>query len=87
MFMIVERDRLIEHIFLKSLRFVRNLLQLTSKAPAPHPPEMEFLGISLTRDSSLLLHAIHSPFYLRIKKKTILYSGFKNTYKKSAKQE
>jgi hypothetical protein len=25
-------------------------------------PEMEFLDINLTKDSSLLLHAIHSPF-------------------------
>ncbi len=29
-------------------------------------PETEFLDISLTKDSSLLLHAIHSPFYWRI---------------------
>jgi len=43
---------------------------------------MEFLNISLTKDSSLLLHVIHSPFYCRILKKTIRYSGFKNTYKK-----
>ncbi len=45
---------------------------------------MEFLDISLTRDSSLSLHAIHShsPFYLRILKKTILYFGYKNPYKK-----
>jgi hypothetical protein len=39
--------------------------------------EMEFLDINLTKDSSLLLHAIHSPFYWRILKKTILLSGFK----------
>jgi hypothetical protein len=26
-------------------------------------PEMEFLDINLTKDSSLLLHAIHSPYY------------------------
>jgi hypothetical protein len=26
-------------------------------------PEMEFLDINLTKDSSLLLHAIHSPLY------------------------
>jgi hypothetical protein len=50
-------------------------------------PELEFLHISLTKDSSLLLHSIHSPFYWRILKKTILISGFKNHYKKSAKQE
>jgi hypothetical protein len=28
--------------------------------------EMEFLDMNLTKDSSLLLHAIHSPFYWRI---------------------
>ncbi len=50
-------------------------------------PEMEFLDISSTKDSSLLLHAIHSPLYWRILKKTILFSGFKNYTKKSAKQE
>ncbi len=48
---------------------------------------MEFVDISLTKDSSLLLHAIHSPFYWRILKKTILNSGFNNPYKKSTKQE
>ncbi len=37
--------------------------------------EMEFLNIGLTKGSSLLLHAIHSPFHLRILKKTILYSN------------
>jgi hypothetical protein len=50
---------------------------------------MEFLEVNLTKDSSLLLHAIHSPFYWRILMKTILHSGFKNTYKnpRSAVQE
>jgi hypothetical protein len=43
---------------------------------------MEFLDINFTKDSSLLLHAIHSPFYWRILKKTILFSGLKNPYKK-----
>jgi hypothetical protein len=38
---------------------------------------MEYLDINLTKDSSILLHAIHSPFYLDFKE-TILYSGFKN---------
>jgi hypothetical protein len=44
---------------------------------------MKFLDIILKEDSSLLLHAIHSPFYCRILKKTILYtySGFDNPYK------
>jgi hypothetical protein len=36
--------------------------------------------LTKTKDSSLLLHAIHSPFNWRIKK-TILISGFKNPYK------
>ncbi len=48
---------------------------------------MEFLHINMTKNSSLLLHPIHIPFYWRILKKTILYSGFINTPKKSAKQE
>ncbi len=46
---------------------------------------MKFLDISLIKDSSILLHAIHSPFYLRILKTTILCSGFNKPYKKSAK--
>jgi hypothetical protein len=36
-------------------------------------PEMEFVDISLTKDSSLLFHAILSPFYWRILKTTILF--------------
>jgi hypothetical protein len=36
---------------------------------------------NLTKDLSLLLHAIHSPFYWRIWRKTILFSGFKNPLK------
>ncbi len=44
-------------------------------------PELEFLDINWTKDSSLLLHDIHSPFYWRMIKKTILFSGFKNPYK------
>ncbi len=40
--------------------------------------EMEFLDNSLTKDSSHLLDAIH----WRISKKTILFSGFNNPYKK-----
>ncbi len=48
---------------------------------------MEFLDISLTKDSSLLLYAIHSPFYYLILQKTRLYLGFKNPSKKSVKQE
>jgi hypothetical protein len=45
-------------------------------------PEMDFLDINLTKDSSLLLHAIHSLSTGGFLKKTRLYSGFKNTYKK-----
>jgi hypothetical protein len=44
-------------------------------------PEMEFLDIILTKDSSLLLLAIHSPFYWRTLNKTILFSGFQNPKK------
>ena len=47
---------------------------------------MEFLDINLTKDSSLLLHAIQSPFYWRISKENfsipVLYSCFNNPYKK-----
>ncbi len=43
---------------------------------------MEFLDISLAKYSCLLLHAIHNPFYWQILKKTKLFSGFKNPYKK-----
>jgi hypothetical protein len=32
-------------------------------------------------------HSIHSPFLWQILKKTILFFGFKNPYKQSAKQE
>jgi hypothetical protein len=46
---------------------------------------MEFLDINLAKDSSLLLHAIHSLFYWQILQKTILYYGFKNPYKKIRK--
>jgi hypothetical protein len=50
--------------------------------------EMEFLDTNLTKDLSILLRAIHSPFYCwRILKKIIFLSGFKNPLKKSANQE
>ncbi len=48
---------------------------------------MEFLDINLTKDSSHLLHASHSPFYWRILKKTILFSGLNNPYKKIREKE
>jgi hypothetical protein len=47
--------------------------------------EMEFWDINFNK--ILLLHAIPSPFYWQILKKTIFFSGLKNPYKKSAKQE
>ncbi len=46
----------------------------------------EILWHQLTKDSSLLLHTIHSPFFRRILKKSILFSGFKNQYKKIHKR-
>jgi hypothetical protein len=46
---------------------------------------MEFLDINLTKDTRILLYAIHSPFNRCILKKTILFSGFKNHYKKICK--
>jgi hypothetical protein len=45
-------------------------------------PEMEFLDINSTKDSSLLLHTIHNSFSWWILKKTIHFSGFKHPYKK-----
>jgi hypothetical protein len=55
------------------------------------PPNKDrdgILGHQFVKESSLLLHPIHSlstgGF---LKKKISLYSGFKNTYKKSTKQE
>ena len=50
-------------------------------------PEMEFLDINLTKVSSLLIHVIHSLSTGGLIKRIRLYSGLKNTYKKSAKQE
>jgi hypothetical protein len=43
-------------------------------------PEMEFLGINLTKDSSLFLHVNHSHFYWRILKRN-------HTHKKSGKKK
>ncbi len=48
---------------------------------------MEFLDIHLTEDTSRLLHAVHSLSTGALLKKTRLYFVFKNTYKKSKKQE
>ncbi len=49
--------------------------------------DMEFLDMNLTKDLSLLLSAIHSLFDWRILRKTILYSGFKTTYKKNSRNK
>jgi hypothetical protein len=43
---------------------------------------MEFLDTNLIKDSSLLLHAIHSPLNWRILKNTILFYGFKKSWQK-----
>jgi hypothetical protein len=43
---------------------------------------MEFLDVNFTKELSLLLHAIPCPFFWRILKTVILYSGVKNTYTK-----
>ncbi len=40
-------------------------------------PERGLLDIKLTKDSSLLCHAIRSPFFWWILKKTIFFSGLK----------
>jgi hypothetical protein len=48
---------------------------------------MEFLDINLTKDPILVILAIYGPFYGQILKKTMLFVGFKNPYKKSRKQE
>jgi hypothetical protein len=48
--------------------------------------EMEFWDVNLTKDSSLLHHATHSLSTGAFSKKTRLYSGFKNTYKKIRKK-
>jgi hypothetical protein len=59
-----------------------NLILLMQLPLCKAHTEMEFMDINLTKDSSLLLYAIHSlAFYWRILKSTIVYSGFKNSYK------
>ncbi len=42
---------------------------------------MEFLDINFTKDSSLLLHDIHSLFYWRILKKNMLFFDLKSLQK------
>jgi hypothetical protein len=45
-------------------------------------PKMEFLDINLTKDSSFLRHAIHSPFYWRILKRNPYSSPVLKTLQK-----
>jgi hypothetical protein len=49
----------------------------------PKKPEVEFLAINLTKDSSLLLRDLYSPLFWRILKTLV----FKIPIIKSAKQE
>jgi hypothetical protein len=65
--------------FLNGLHTPLNLFNEREKTTCP---EMEFLDLKLTKDSSLLLPAINSRFYWRILKKTIFHSGFNNPYQK-----
>jgi hypothetical protein len=64
-------------IWLRTLLYI-TVHSITVTIPSGESLEMEFFDINLTKDSSLLFRAIHSPFYWRILKKTILFSGFKN---------
>ncbi len=61
----------------------------TTRSRPPHwgegCPEIEFLDINLTKDSSLLLYAIQSPFHWRILRKP--NTGFKNTNKKNPRNK
>jgi hypothetical protein len=69
--------------------FFRIFLDSNQESGSSHPtqPEMKFLDIILTKVSSLLLRFIHSPFYWRILKKTIIFPVLKILTKKAAKQE
>jgi hypothetical protein len=49
-------------------RHVLAYTQTGSRVQRSAHPEMEFLDTNLTKDSSLCLHAIHSPFYWILKK-------------------
>jgi hypothetical protein len=48
---------------------------------------MKFLDKNLTKDLSLLLHGIHSPFYWRILKKTSLVFTILKKIRKTRKLE
>jgi hypothetical protein len=71
------------------LGYLPSLTAWKVSASAPEPPyyEIEFLDLNLTKVSSLLLNTIHCPFYWRTLKEIMLFSGFKNPYKISTKQE
>ncbi len=49
-----------------SLDYMNGIMELINLPLGQFSPEMEFWDISFTKDSSLLLHGIHSPFYRRI---------------------
>jgi hypothetical protein len=48
---------------------------------------MEFLDINLTRDSSLLLHPIHSPFYSDFKEYHSLLGFLKKSLQKNLRNK
>ncbi len=58
-----------------------------SEAPFIPYPEMEFLDNNLTKDLSILLHAIHSPFYWWILKKTRLFCAFSKSLQKNPRNK
>ncbi len=58
-----------------TVRYLRVCVGGGVKGPRNQCAEMEFLNINLTKDSSLLLHAMHSACYWAEFKKTLLFSG------------
>jgi hypothetical protein len=61
--------------------FMRSILSHSAELSACSCPEIEFLDITLTEDSSLLALCYSKSLLLADFKKTILFSGFKITYK------
>jgi hypothetical protein len=59
-----------------------DLLHLQDVAHLKIRLEIEFSDINLTKDSSLLLRAIHGLLHWWILQKTILYCSFKTPYNK-----
>jgi hypothetical protein len=76
------QKRVIQRALGSRAHFCPKRPKFTKSTTSRFSPEMEFLDISYTKDSSLFLQAIHIPFYWRILKKTIPFSGFKNPCKK-----